>query len=189
MTETRLVTRVVESPLVKVGVPRRLREGLRADNGFNGLRLSALWLVFLGIVPIVAAIIMGMIQGTSGEESYAPMPGYPAFPLFSPLLVIPAPYLALQFVRTFTWPLTVRSSQPRMFIVVLSMVGYVTLLCSSSLDANNLPHWAITLNAGAAFLYLVLAVLAGARVAAGALHLVPRSWREEPAKPKKGRRP
>jgi len=189
LTRTRLVTRVVQSPLVKVGVPRRLRAGLRADNGFNGLRLSALWLVFLGIVPIVAAIIMGMIQGTSGEESYAPMPGYPAFPLFSPLLVVPAPYLAVQFVRTFTWPLTLRSAQPRMILVVLSLLGFVTLATSSALDTNRLPQWVLTLNFYALMVYIFIALIGGVRVAAGALHLVPRSWRVEPEEPKRRRRP
>lgn len=174
--------------MVRFGRPAFRLRGTPDDKAYAAFNLSVLWIVFFGIVPIVAAIVVGMIQGTIAEDVTVPTPDYPAFPLLSCALVVPALALAILFIRTFTWPLKAIEGIRRYEIASMSLIGLTVMMSSTALDQDHLPRWAAQLNFWAMGVYLAVFVLAFARAAAGSLRLVPRSWREEPAKPKRRRR-
>lgn len=173
--------------MVRLGVPRFTRGGTRAEAAYSAFILALLWIVVLGIVPMIAAMIVGMAQGTIAEDVTTSSPGYPAFPVLSTGMAVPALVLAFVFVRTFTWPLKDLAGVGRSDIAWLSFVGLGVLLASSSLEMDRLPEWAARINAYAMLLFFAVFALALVRMAAGALRLVPRSWREEPTKPKRKR--
>jgi len=174
--------------MVRFGRPAFRLRGTPSDRADAAFNLSALWIAFFGIVPIVAAIVVGMIQGTIAEDVETPAPGYPAFPLLSSALVVPAAVLATLFIRTITWPLRAIGGMRRHEIALLALMGMMVMLASTALDQDHLPRWAGLLNFWAMGVYLAVFVLGFARAAAGSLRLVPRSWREEQKKPKRRRR-
>jgi hypothetical protein len=185
--DDRRVPRFLVTTMGLTDLGRRIRAAFRGEDIFALFPLALLWIALLGILPMVAAMIVGMAQGTISEDVSTASPGYPALPVLSTGMVAPAAALAFLFVRTFTWPLKSLAGVRRSEIALLSFVGLGALVTSSSLEMDHLPDWAAKINAMAMMLFFATLVLAFARSAAGMRRLVPRSWREEPTRPKRKR--
>ncbi len=173
--------------MVKVDLLRFKRGGVREGTAEMAFTIALLWIVALGIVPMVIAMVIGLAQGTIAEDVATPAPGYPAFPVLSPGLIVPASLLMFSFARTFTWPLKRRDGIRRGDIAGLAFTGLGVSTVSTLLDESFLSLWAERLDFFVIVAFLAVGLLSLLRWVAGKLHLVPRSWREEPVKPKRRR--
>ncbi len=185
MTGTRHATRVMQSPFARIGLPRLRRGGSREGTAEMAFTIALLWIVVLGIVPMVIAMVIGLAQGTIAEDVATPAPWYPAFPVLSPGLIVPASLL--MFILTVNLPLRTTGVLRRHEIAWLAFIASGVAMTSLILD--NVDAWWYQLPVVLAIAVdLLLIVLVTVRWALGRLHLVPRSWREAPAKPKRKRR-
>jgi len=150
--------------------------------------IAVAWIVVLGALPILAVMGVGFLQGSISENLISPASGYPAFTTLSPGLIVPAVLVAWAFARTFTWPLRAADNVQRGELVWIALLGMNVAIAAVTLDRALIPVWAGRLSVGAALLFLLVAPLSLVRMLAGWLHLVPRSWRVEPEKPKRRRR-
>ena len=158
------------------------------DKVYGAAFFALVWIGVLGFLPIGIAMVVGLIQDTIAEDVFTPSPGYPAFSVLSPGLVVPAALLTFVFVRTFTWPLKDPAAISRSDLAWMSFMGMGVTMAGIALEGGSLPTWAGRFDFIVAALFLCVWALAYLRIAAGWLRLVPRSWREEPVKPKRRRR-
>ena len=136
--------------------------------------------VLVGFVPAIIIMIIGIVSGTAPAEAEGGMwgwaPGYPAFDPQSWLLFLPA--LAALFLAVWTIPLPLRTfpgtSRAMLAWTSLGAVPITFLIGGAFMGAPGIANegfWA-------AFGFLAAAALLFLRLLLGALHLLPRSWRE-----------
>lgn len=173
---------------MKLGQSKFRKRSLREDKVSTAALVALLWIGFLGFLPVGIAMVVGLIQGTIAEEVTAPSPGYPAFPVLSLGMTVPAALIAFAFVRSFTWPLKSIGEFSRGDLAWVAFVGLGVTMVGTALDTRFLSVWAARVDLLTAAVFFCVSALALLRIIAGWLRLVPRSWREEKAKPTRRRR-
>lgn len=151
---------------------------------------SAAWLVVLGIVPIVAIAVTGIVTGTipeGAERGYlAHGPDYPAFTSLSAGLLVPALALVAAWVLALPLPLKDPVGPHRLELGALCALGTAVAATASALDVREPSVFALA-GAAAAVIFFLTLLLYIVRSVLGWLRLVPRSWRAERA-PRRRRR-
>ncbi|MGV8967027.1 MAG: hypothetical protein ACOH2F_12190 [Cellulomonas sp.] len=151
---------------------------------------AGVFYVLAGFVPVILIMIIGIINGTSPDEAdgglWGVAPGYPAFDPQSWLFFLPA--LALLFLSLWTIPLPLRSFPgTSRAMLAWTSAGAVLLTAQMAAAFQGAPGianegiWAALIFAAAAALFFV-------RLLLGALHLLPRTWREADPTPRRRRK-
>ena len=152
--------------------------------------IAGVFYVVTGFFPVIIIMIIGLVAGTSPLESDGGMwgwaPGYPAFDPQSWLFFLPA--LAALFLSVWTFPLPLRTFPGTSRAMLMwTSAGAVLLTAQMGAAFHGAPGIA---NEGiwASFLFAAAAALFFLRLLLGALHLLPRSWRETAPTPRRRRK-
>lgn len=151
--------------------------------------MAGVFYVLVGFVPVIVVMIIGIVGGTFPTEAQGGVwgwaPGYPAFEPQTWLFYPPA--LAALFLSLWTIPLPLRSfpgtSRAMLAWTSLGAFPLTAQLASAFHGAPGIGNEGIW----AALIFAAAAVLLFLRLLLGALHLLPRSWREAAPTPRRRR--
>ncbi|WP_152649749.1 hypothetical protein [Demequina oxidasica] len=137
---------------------------------------SMLWIMLLGVLPVIVAMAIGALNGTAVDGPFFPAPDYPAFSTLSAGLVVPALALTLAAVISLPLPLEDRRGPRRTDMAWMAVLGIGVTLVSLVLDDGRPEwlHWAPYAAAG--FFGAVVVLLAG-RGLLSSMQLLPKAWR------------
>jgi len=155
---------------------RRTRPRGRLDVAYALAYWSRLWVVLLGLIPVVVAVITGAAQRTAVDGPFFPAPGYPAFSTLSAGLVVPALGMLVAAVVSLPLPLADRHGTRRSDIAWLAVLSIAVTLVSLVLDDGR-PDWLHWAPYAAAGIFAAVVVLLAARGLLSAAQVLPRSWR------------
>ncbi len=159
----------LRSPFASTSTPRERAYGL--------FLATVVWLVVLGIGPIVVALVIDLIaMARPGDADGA----HSASPLRAVLILavaIAALVVNYLWVRTFTWPMKTAGELRRHDVAWLAFGSLVVLLRGTTLGDDDLSGWLRTVAGWTAVLLAVAWLVPLLRALAGALRLVPTAWR------------
>ena len=152
--------------------------------------IAGVFYVVAVFVPVIIIMIIGLVAGTFPTEAEGGMwgwaPGYPAFDPQSWLFFLPA--LAALFLSVWTFPLPLRTFPGTSRGMLLGTSASAILLTAQMGAAFHGAPGIANEGVWSSFLFAAAAALFLLRLLLGALHLLPRSWREAEPTPRRRRK-
>ncbi|WP_430867587.1 hypothetical protein [Demequina aurantiaca] len=155
---------------------RRTRPHGRLDTAYALHYWSRLWVMLLGLAPVLVAMFVGVVEGTAVDGLFFPAPDYPAFTTLSSGLVIAAALLLAAAVISIPLPLEDRMGPRRVDMAWLALLSIVITLISLVLDDGR-PEWLYWAPYIAVAMFATTAVLLLVRGILSALRVLPQAWR------------
>lgn len=155
---------------------RRTRPHGRAELSYALHFWSRLWIVLLGLLPVLIVMAVGAVNGTAVDGPFFPAPGYPAFSTLSAWLVVPALGLLVAAIISLPLPLEDRRGPRRSDMGWLAVLGAAVTLVSLVLDEGR-PTWAHPWPYIAAGVFAAVVAMLSLRGLLSAMKLLPKSWR------------
>lgn len=155
---------------------RRTRPSGRLEVAYAIQYWARLWVILLGLLPVLMAMLVGTLASTAVDGLFFPAPDYPAFTTLSAGLVLPALAMLTSAMISLPLPLEDRKGLRRVDMVWLALFSMAVTSVSLVLDDGR-PQALHAAPYVAAVLFAVVAVMLMLRGLLSALRLLPESWR------------
>lgn len=155
---------------------RRTRPRGKVDVVYALQFWSTLWVLVLGLLPVLFVMSMGAAQGTATRGLFFAAGNYPAYTTFSAGLLLPAIGLLVASIMAIPLPLEDVRGARRSDMAWLSVFAIALTLVSLVLDEGRAAWLHLAPYAAIGMFALVIVVVA-LRGLLGAMKLLPRSWR------------
>lgn len=155
---------------------RRTRPHDRLDVAYALHYWSVRWVMFLGLLPVIVAMVVGALQGAATDGLFLPALGYPAFTTLSAGLLAPAVALLVAALVSLPLPLENPRGPRRTDMGWLAALSIVVTLVSLVLDAGR-PAALDAAPYIAAGVFVAVALLLSMRGLLSVMRLLPQAWR------------